>query len=288
MPRASIRRTSSRPRSVRPPCSMPCADPPNAVSKKWDGEIMRTPASNTTSRLSRSSSSAWAPSIESRPAVSDGFGRPVGEERRQVAARPDQPEGAAGQRLDAPGQGGEVQHPGGQAAPGGGRPALGEGERDDVVGRVVVVLDVHALGGLRRHREDLQRHVAGLHPRDVHVPARRAADEVAAEQQRVGVEVGDPQRRVQRRASAPDGAGHGPGVTGFIRASARAAMPSSTGRATAAAPTAAVPAASVASPSCAGRPAARGRDQDRDGVARRRTGRPSRRSRAIQSPYLPM
>ena len=39
--RASIRRTISRPASVRPPFSTPCAEPPNALSKKWLGDIIR-------------------------------------------------------------------------------------------------------------------------------------------------------------------------------------------------------------------------------------------------------
>ena len=72
-PRASMRRTISRPFPVSPPCSMPCADPPNAVSKKWAGEIMRIPASATTSTFAGSPSRAWAPSIESTAAVMAGY-----------------------------------------------------------------------------------------------------------------------------------------------------------------------------------------------------------------------
>ena len=72
-PRASMRRIMSRPSSVRPPWARPWALPPKAVSKKCDGEIIRIPASATTSTLAGSSSSAWAPSIERTPAVSDGL-----------------------------------------------------------------------------------------------------------------------------------------------------------------------------------------------------------------------
>ncbi len=72
-PRASISRIISRPLAVSPPCSIPCAEPPKAVSKKWAGEIIRMPASATTSTLAGSPSSACAPSIESTPAVIRGL-----------------------------------------------------------------------------------------------------------------------------------------------------------------------------------------------------------------------
>ncbi len=41
MARASIRSTISRPAAVNPPFSMPWAEPPNALSKKCDGDIIR-------------------------------------------------------------------------------------------------------------------------------------------------------------------------------------------------------------------------------------------------------
>ena len=47
------RASSSRPRTVSPPFSTPCAEPPNAVSKKCAGEIIRTPRSATASRFAR-------------------------------------------------------------------------------------------------------------------------------------------------------------------------------------------------------------------------------------------
>ena len=65
-------RPISAPAKVRPPLSSPWADPPNALSKKWLGDIIRKPASATTSTLAGSSSSACAPSIARKPAVSDG------------------------------------------------------------------------------------------------------------------------------------------------------------------------------------------------------------------------
>ena len=109
IPRASIRRTISRPASVRPPFSSPCADPPNALSKKWLGDIIRKPASATTSTLAGSPSSACAPSIARRPAVSVGSREPRGFVRGQVRACPDDPEraiGASGQAVGARRRGG--------------------------------------------------------------------------------------------------------------------------------------------------------------------------------------
>ena len=75
IPRASIRRIISRPARVNPPFSMPCAEPPKALSKKWLGDIIRKPASATTSTLAGSSSSACAPSIARSPAVMLGSSR---------------------------------------------------------------------------------------------------------------------------------------------------------------------------------------------------------------------
>ena len=42
-----MRSTISLPASVSPPFSMPCAEPPNSLSKKWVGDIIRKPASNS-------------------------------------------------------------------------------------------------------------------------------------------------------------------------------------------------------------------------------------------------
>ena len=75
MPRASIRRTISRPAVGQAALLDAMADPPKALSKKWLGDIIRKPASATTSTLAGSPSSAWAPSIARRPAVSDGSAR---------------------------------------------------------------------------------------------------------------------------------------------------------------------------------------------------------------------
>ncbi len=75
-PRAPPSDGSSRARrSVSPPLSTPCAEPPNALSKKWLGDIIRKPASATTSTFAGSPSSAWAPSMARRPAVIPGRAR---------------------------------------------------------------------------------------------------------------------------------------------------------------------------------------------------------------------
>ena len=71
--RPSSSATSSRPSAVRPPFSMPCADPATALSKKWARPTIRNPASSIVSRSARSGPSAWAPSIASSPATSPGL-----------------------------------------------------------------------------------------------------------------------------------------------------------------------------------------------------------------------
>src|SRR6185295_1117255 len=68
----SMRRIISLPLSVRPPLSTPCAEPPMSLSKKCVGAIMRKPASNNRSTLSRLPSSACAPSMPRKPAVMCG------------------------------------------------------------------------------------------------------------------------------------------------------------------------------------------------------------------------
>ena len=84
------------------------------------------------------------------------------------------------------------------------RPARGEREQDDVVAPVVVALDVQVARRLRATRRGpgarrCPRSAAGTST----WPCVAALEEVAAPQQRVGVEVGDQQRRVQRRGPAP-------------------------------------------------------------------------------------
>ena len=196
--RASIRRTISWPAGVSPPFTTPCAEPPNALSKKWLGDIIRNPASATTSTLAGSPSSAWAPSIASRPAVTGQLGVPRREMRRQIRLRADdrEPTGrASGHRIGASG---EVERPRQQAPPGRRWPAEGDGQQDDVIGVVRVALDVQMARRLGRGREHLEGHVPLDEPRDVHVAAIAADQQVAPPQQRVGVEVDDGQSLVER------------------------------------------------------------------------------------------
>src|SRR5262249_26833685 len=96
-----------------------------------------------------------------------------------------------------------------EAAPGGGRPGFDKGEERDVVRAVVVPLDVDAGGELRDHGERREGHPALDEPRHVDVAARAAGEQVAAPEQRVRVEVGDHEPRVQRprRVGGAVGAG---------------------------------------------------------------------------------
>ena len=129
--------------------------------------------------------------------------------------------GPRGHRL---GPAGEVERARQEPSPGRRRPALRQGQEDDVVAPVVVALDVEVARRLGRDRQDLERDVAVDQPRDVDLATIRARQQVAAPQQRVGVQVGDPQsavelagavrdvrrRRVRGRAQAGLGAGHQP------------------------------------------------------------------------------
>ena len=65
------------------------------------------------------------------------------------------------------------------------------GEQRDVVGPVVVALEVQVAGRLRRGGEHLERHVALDQPRDVDVATLAARQQVAAPEQRIRVEVDD-------------------------------------------------------------------------------------------------
>ena len=178
---------------------MPCADPPNALSKKWLGDIIRKPASATTSTLAGSPSSAWAPSIASRPAVSAGSSEPRGLVGGEVGARADDPErpvriGPRDRRHGPPGgapaAAGAARSPAASRAP--------SASRTTSSLRSSLRSMLRCRGRLRRGRQDLESDVALAQPRDVDLAARRALEEVAAPQQRVGVEVGDPQRLVKR------------------------------------------------------------------------------------------
>ncbi len=115
----------------------------------------------------------------------------------EVAARPDDPERAVGAGRQIVGAGSQVERPWQQPPPGRGRPAERESQEHDVVAAVVVALDVEVARRFRGGGEDLQGDVALAQPRDVDVAARRALEQVPAPQQRIGMEVRDPQRLVE-------------------------------------------------------------------------------------------
>ena len=78
-------------------------------------------------------------------------------------------------------------------------------EQRDVVAAVVVALEVEVARSLGDDGEGLEGHVALQEPRHVDVAARRAVEQVAGPQQRVGMEVGDEEPLVQ----APRGVRNG-------------------------------------------------------------------------------
>ena len=148
---------------------------------------MRTPRSATTSTLAGSSSSACAPSIESSPAVSEGFvtarrGTPT-RSARVSTIRNTPPERAS--RSPRPRD--EVLAPEAASAPTS-RPAnAGPGRacaRRRIGRRCGRVEAARRLDG---HREDLERDPALDHPRHVDVAAVRALEQVPPEQQRIRV-----------------------------------------------------------------------------------------------------
>ena len=115
----------------------------------------------------------------------------------QVAARPDDPERAIGAGRQVVGPGSQVERPRQQPPPRRGRPAEREGQEHDVVAAVVVALDVEVPRRFRGGGEDLQGDIALAQARDVDLAARRALEQVPAPQQRIGMEVRDPQRLVE-------------------------------------------------------------------------------------------
>ena len=92
---------------------------------------------------------------------------------------------------------GEVERPLEQAAPRPRRPAGGQGQQQDVVAPVVVAVRVELPRRLGGGGQDLERDVALDQSRDVDLALRSATQEVAAPEQRVGMEVHDLERRVQ-------------------------------------------------------------------------------------------
>ena len=91
--RASIRATISRPAPVRPPFSTPCADPPNALSKKWRRRHHPEPGGDDDARRSPGRRRARGrPRSRAAPAVSAGRPARAARDRpSRSAARPDEP-----------------------------------------------------------------------------------------------------------------------------------------------------------------------------------------------------
>ena len=195
--RASIRRIISRPASVRPPFSTPCADPRERVVEEMRRASIRNPASATTSTFAGSSSSACAPSIARTPAGDARAFAAIRAVGREVGGRAQDPQPASGPGREPVRPRREVQRPRQEPSPGRGRPAQRDGEQDHVVARIVVALDVEVARRLGRGGQDLQRDIALDQPRHVDVAACAALEEVAPPQQRVGVEVRDPKLGVQ-------------------------------------------------------------------------------------------
>ncbi len=82
------------------------------------------------------------------------------------------------------------------------RPPLGEREQRDIVGPIVVAIEVRPARHLRRGCHPDDRDAAFDKTRHVDVPERGAAAEVAAPQQRVGVQVDDGQPAVHIESPA--------------------------------------------------------------------------------------
>jgi len=79
----------------------------------------------------------------------------------------------------------------GQAVPGARRPALRNRQPENVVGLVIVAFNVQSARTLGRQGEDLQRNVAVGETRDVNLSVGAAFEQVAAPEQRVGVQIDD-------------------------------------------------------------------------------------------------
>src|SRR5438477_10789709 len=92
---------------------------------------------------------------------------------------------------------GEMERPSKQASVRRARPGLGNRKQDNVVGPVVVSLEVHLPRNLGRHREGLEDDSAIDKARYVDVRTPRPHEEIAAPQERIGMKVGDPKGGVQ-------------------------------------------------------------------------------------------
>ena len=181
----------------QPALGDPCADPPNAVSKKCAGEIMRKPASTIASSVDEVGAQRVRALDREHARREARVGRPRLQVGREVLARADEPERAVGPGGQPVRPVREEQGARGQAPPGAGRPAGGDGHARHVVAAVVVALDVEVARRLHRGREHLEGDAALDHARHVEVATGPAHEQVAAEQQRVRVQVDRPDRRVE-------------------------------------------------------------------------------------------
>ena len=197
MPRASMRRRTARPAAERPVFASPLAEPPAKVSKKCVIDIIRNPASNRTSRSSAPASSAWAPSMPRKPAVTPGFVAAAFQVVLEIPGRPDHRERTAGPRRRLIQAAGLMQRPLLEAPPCSRRPPLGDHERQHRVGIPAVAVDVHAARDFRDDGERLDGRVALDEARDVNVPKAPARQQIPVPQQRVGVKIGNDERAMQ-------------------------------------------------------------------------------------------
>ena len=208
-PRASIRGRSSRPSAVSPPCATPCADPPNAVSKKCAGEIMRTPRSATTSTFAGSSSSACAPSIDEQP------GRQPRRRRRAPRGTPRGPPRVSTIRNAPPDRAAsrvrprrEVQRRAGRQPPHvRRRPALRERRACSTSSLRSSLRSMLRPRGVLTAIESTWSATPPSIIRGTSTwPRVPRTSRSRPEQQRVRVEVGDPERRVERARALGGGA----------------------------------------------------------------------------------
>ena len=132
--------------------------------------------------------------------------------RREVVARPDDPEGPGRPGPPGVGAGRKVKCPRQQPAPGRGRPAKREGEQDDVIAPVVVALEFEVSRRLRRAASTCRATFPSMSRGTSTWPRSARFEQVASPQQAIGMEVGDPQRPVERARAIGGQVGGGPTV----------------------------------------------------------------------------
>ena len=127
-----------------------------------------------------------------------GIRHSSGEVVAQVDVRPDEADTAVRRRGERDGTLSEVEGSAERIAHGRPGPAEAEGDEGDVVERVgLVAFHAHVPWHPRRDGEPLERHVALDEARDVDVAVAAPDEEVAAPEERVGVEVDDPERGME-------------------------------------------------------------------------------------------